>query len=156
MEATSLTHEESSHVAKLLAARAMNDGKNIIWDVTLSTPESATRRLEELLGAGYQRIEGIFVDIPIETSVSRAEDRHRRGHDHYLAGDGLGGRFLSEHVTRSQADNEFGTLNRRAFESIKDRLDYWAIYDNSVDGRPPVLIAEGGATLDNDDTRKPK
>src|SRR6185437_10220569 len=75
MEASSLVHEESSHIARMLAGRALADGKNVIWDVTLSTPKSAAHRVEELRAAGYQDIQGIFVDIPIETSVIRAIDR---------------------------------------------------------------------------------
>ena len=121
----------------------MADGKNVIWDVTLSTPKSAAHRVEELRAAGYQHIQGIFVDIPIETSVTRAVARHRRGHDRYLAGEGLGGRYVSEDIIRSQADPDYGSLNRSAFESIKRQLSYWAIYDNSVDGRQPILLEEG-------------
>ena len=144
MEASSLAHEESSHIARMLAGRALADGKNVIWDVTLATPESAAHRVGELRAAGYHDVQGIFVDIPIETSVSRAIARHRRGHDQYLAGEGLGGRYLSEDIIRSQADPDHGSINRKAFESIKHELDYWAIYDNSVDGRPPILLEQGG------------
>ncbi len=37
MEASDLVHAESSHVVKRLARRAMDDGKNIIWDITMSS-----------------------------------------------------------------------------------------------------------------------
>jgi hypothetical protein len=40
MEASDLVHEESSHIARQLALRAQGDGKNIIWDITMSTPKS--------------------------------------------------------------------------------------------------------------------
>lgn len=139
MEASGLVHEESSHIARMLAGRALADGKNVIWDVTLSTAKSAAGRVEELRAAGYQDVQGIFVDIPIETSVARAVARHRRGHDLYLAGEGLGGRYVSDDIIRSQADPDHGSANRGAFENIKHQLTYWAIYDNSVDGRPPIL-----------------
>jgi predicted ABC-type ATPase len=145
MESASLAHEESSHVARVLAIRAMADGKNIIWDVTLSSPESASGRVAELRSADYQHIDGIFVDIPIETSVERAAARHRRGHEQYLSGEGLGGRFVSEDIIRSQYDPTHGTVNRKAFESIKNDLNQWVIYDNSVEGRPPELMAEKDA-----------
>jgi len=149
MEASSLAHEESSHIARMLAGRALADGKNVIWDVTLSTPKSAAHRVEELRAAGYQHVQGIFVDIPIETSVARAVARHRHGHDRYLAGDGLGGRYLFEGIIRAQADPDHGSINRAAFESIKHQLSYWAIYDNSVDGRSPVLLEEGHRQSEN-------
>jgi len=139
METTTLAHEESSDIARGLALRAMGDGKNLIWDITLSSKRSSDR-IEELRSAGYEHIIGIFVDIPIETSIARSEARHRRGHDRYLAGDGLGGRYVPPEVIRRQWDEDFGSKNRKTFDMIKDRFDDWAIYDNSLDGRPPVLV----------------
>jgi predicted kinase len=35
MEASDLVHEESSHIAKQLALRAVPEGKNVIWDITI-------------------------------------------------------------------------------------------------------------------------
>lgn len=140
MEASGLAHEESSYIAKRLALRAYAEGKNVIWDITMSRPESAAERISELRAAGYGRIEGVFVDIPIEASVARSEARHRRGHDQYLAGEGLGGRYPPPELIRSQADEEHGSINRRAFEEAKPLMDAWVIFDNSVDDRPPIVI----------------
>lgn len=140
MEASSLAHEESSYLARQFALRALIEGKNVVWDITLSSQASASRRVDELRSAGYDRIDGIFVDIPIETSIARTEARHRRGCDLYLSGEGTGGRYVPPEVIRAQGDPEFGSINRRAFETLKDRFDHWAIYDNSVDGRAPALI----------------
>ncbi|HWF79107.1 MAG TPA: zeta toxin family protein [Streptosporangiaceae bacterium] len=140
METSSLGHEESSYLARRLALLAYAEGRNVIWDITMSRPDSATARIKELRDADYEHIEGIFVDIPIETSVARSEARHRRGHDLYLAGEGLGGRYVPAELIRSQADAEYGSINRRAFEEVKPLLDAWAIYDNSADGRPPVIV----------------
>lgn len=154
MEATTLAHEESSHIARRLALRAMAEGKNLIWDITMSS-EKSSGRVDELRSAGYEHIKGIFVDIPIETSIARSEARHRRGHDLYLAGDGLGGRYVPPEVIRGQWDEDFGTKNRKAFEMVKDRFDDWAIYDNSVDGRPPVLV-DRKAAGDGPDARQRK
>jgi predicted ABC-type ATPase len=140
MEVSGLGHEESSYIAKRLAMRAYAEGKNVIWDITMSRPESAVGRIRELRDAGYEQVDGVFVDIPVETSVDRSEARHRRGHDLYLAGQGLGGRFVPPEVIRAQADPEYGTINRKAFESAKPYLDNWVIYDNSVDGRAAVAV----------------
>jgi predicted ABC-type ATPase len=119
MESSSLAHEESSFLAKQLSMRASAEGKNIIWDITMSSPDSTQQRVDELREAGYTIIEGIFVDIPVEVSVARSEARHRRGCDLYQAGQGGGGRFVPPAVIRAQADEEFGSVNRRAFETIK-------------------------------------
>jgi predicted ABC-type ATPase len=137
MEASDLVHEESSHIAKQLALRAQADGKNLIWDITMSSRDTTEQRISELRAAGYARIEGIFVDIPVETAVTRADARHREGQDDYRIGRGAGGRFVPEEVIRAQADPEWGSLNRRTFEAVKDRFDTWARYDNSATA--PVL-----------------
>jgi predicted ABC-type ATPase len=139
METTVLAHDESSVIARRLALRAMSEGKNIIWDITLSSKDSGSGRVQELRAAGYEHIKGIFVDIPIETSLERSEARHRRGYEQYLSGDGLGGRYVPPEVIERQADKDYGTANRRTFEELKSSLDDWVIYDNSVDGQPPTL-----------------
>jgi predicted kinase len=107
MEASDLVHEESSHVAKLLAERALRDGKNIIWDITMASKSSTARRLDDLDQAGYIT-SGIFVNISVEVSTRRAEERYRHGHENYRNGRGLGGRFVPSEVVISQRDAEWG------------------------------------------------
>jgi predicted kinase len=144
MEASDLVHEESSHIAKQIALRAMPEGRNIIWDITMSSRESTERRIGDLRTAGYSRVEGIFVDIPVDVGIHRSDARHREGHDGYRAGHGLGGRFVPAEVVVAQADSDWGSGNRRTFEQIKPRLDAWLLCDNSVDGRDPLLVDSGG------------
>jgi predicted ABC-type ATPase len=117
----------------------------VIWDITMSSPASTSRRIGELRDNGYRHIEGIFVDIPVETSIARTESRHRHGHDRFLNGDGPGGRFIPADIIRSQADSEYGSINRRSFETVKSQFDRWTLYDNSVSGRDAVIIAQGSA-----------
>ena len=143
METSSLAHEESSYLARQLARRAIADGKNIIWDITMSRADSTTGRMVELRAAGYENVEGIYVDIPVDESIGRAEGRHRRDHELYLAGQSVGGRCVTPEITRRQADPEFGSINRRVFEEVKDQFDKWSVYDNSRDGGVPVLVAHG-------------
>jgi predicted kinase len=140
MEVSGLGHEESSYLAKRLALRAYAEGKNVIWDITMSRPDSAANRIRELRDAGYEQVDGVFVDIPVEASVTRSEARHRRGHDQFLAGLGLGGRCLLPEIIRGQADPQYGSVNRKAFEAAKPHFDSWVIYDNSVDGRTAVVV----------------
>jgi predicted kinase len=139
MEASDLVHEESSAIAKQLARKALADGKNVIWDITMSSRTSTEHRIDDLRSAGY-RVDGVFVDIPVETSVRRADARHREGEEDYWAGRGLGGRYVPPEVIRAQADSEWGSKNRRTFEEVSSRFDHWSRYDNSVDGRPPRLV----------------
>jgi predicted kinase len=144
MEASDLVHEESSHVAKLLAGRAMRDGKNIIWDITMSSASSTEQRLSDLDQAGYS-VKGIFVDIGIDVAVRRADTRHRQGHEDYRAGIGFGGRYVPPEVIEAQADQEWGSINRRTFEQVKSWFADWAVYDNSVTGRDPELKQAGNS-----------
>jgi len=143
MEASDLAHEESSHIAKQLALRAMADGKNIIWDITMTSADSTARRIAELRQAGYGHIEGVFVDIPVEVSVRRADARHREGHDAFRAHSGTGGRFVAAETIRERSDPDYGSLPRRTFELSKHLLDAWRAFDNSADGRAPVPIDAG-------------
>ncbi len=143
METSALAHEESSYLAKQLAQRALADGKNVIWDVTMSSSDSTLRRIGELRDSGYTRVDGIFVDIPVETSIARMEARHRRGHDRFLNGEGTGGRYVPADVIRSQAHPIYGSVNRQTFEMVKSHFDGWSVYDNSVNGRDAEVVAQG-------------
>jgi predicted ABC-type ATPase len=137
MEASDLVHEESSAIARMLGRRAMADGKNVIWDITMSSPDSALSRLDVLDAKGYST-RGIFVDITIDEAVTRADARHRAGHERYRAGIGYGGRYVPPEVIRAQTDPEWGSINRRIFEQVKSRFTDWAVYDNN--GAAPQLV----------------
>ena len=150
MEATELAHEESSHIAKRLAVRAMAEHKNVVWDITLASGRSAAERIDQLRDAGYRRVDGIFVDVPVETSMERTAERHRKGDDEYrTTGAGLGGRLILDNVIAAQADERWGSTNRRSFEQLKDRFDAWYFYDNS--GAAAVLKDQFPARADADE-----
>ncbi len=149
MEVSDLAHEESSHIAKRLAIRAMTDGKNVIWDITMSSLDSTGERIVNLRQAGYSQIDGLFVNIPIETSIQRTDSRHREGHEKWRAGSGPGGRYVPPEVIQEQEDPEWGCQNRRTFESLKNEFDSWSIYDNSIDGGTARLIDSGNRSAGN-------
>ncbi len=151
MEASDLVHEESSHIAKRLAHRAEADGKNVIWDITMSSSESTELRIDALRAADYGTVDAIFVDIPVNVSLHRADARHRQGHDEHRAGLGFGGRYVPQETILEHADDEWGSRNNKTFEDLKFRFDGWTRYDNSVDGRAPVLVE---ARQHHDDDRR--
>jgi predicted kinase len=148
MEAARLAHEESSDMAKRLAHRAQADGRNVIWDVTMSRPRTCADRIAALAAAGYGRVDAIFVDVPVGVSLGRADARHRSGHDAYRAGSGVGGRFVPPEVILAQADPTWGSVNRATFELVKHWFTGWARYDNSVDGRDATLVAGRSTRLE--------
>jgi predicted ABC-type ATPase len=143
MEASDLVHEESSYLARQIALRAQSDGKNVIWDITMSTQGSTEKRISDLRDAGYSRVDGLFVDIPVETSIQRTEARHREGHDKYRDGVGQGGRYVPPEVVERQSDPEFGSQNMRTFNSVRRNFNEWAVYDNSVNDQPAILRESG-------------
>lgn len=158
MELSALIHEESSHIAARLAARAAAEKKNVIFDITMSTKPSVVKRLDLLRHAGYEKIEGIFVDIPVETSVERALARWERGLADYLKGKGEGGRYVPPEIIRAQADEVWGSINRSVFEDVKDQFSGWRLFDNSGDAprliaskaddlAPPVRLTPSGVPL---------
>lgn len=143
MEASDLVHEESSYLARQLALRAQADGKNLIWDITMSDLQKTEKRIQGLREAGYTRIDGIFVDIPIETSLRRTEERYWADQNKWFTGQGIGGRIIPPDVILRQRDDEWGSRNRKTFEVIKQTFENWEIRDNSVDDRPAELIKHG-------------
>ena len=143
MESAGLVHEEASHIAKRLARRAEGEGRNVIWDVTLSKPDSAEKRVNSLHSRGYTQVDGVFIDIPTELSVKRADARYRAEHDLYRADGGQGGRFMSSEIICAQADQVWGSRNRANFEAVKDQFDSWSLFDNSVEGGAARLMASG-------------
>jgi hypothetical protein len=103
MDASELVHAESAWLAKRLGLRAIADGKNILWDITMASMPSIQSWLDALEAAGYS-IQGIFVDISVEESVSRVDAEHRRRHEDYRNGDGYGGRYIRPEAIRALAD----------------------------------------------------
>ena len=88
MEASDLAHENRPTSRSGLQCGAQSDGKNVLWDITMSSRASTERRIDELRSSSYTYIDAIFVDIPIETSISRADARHREGYDDWRIGRG--------------------------------------------------------------------
>jgi len=136
MEASALVHEESSHIANLLAKLAYAERKNVIWDITMSSRGSVQRRIEELRAAGYRNIRGVFVDIPLEKSVERALARHRRG-----LSTPNGGRYVPPAVIRKNASSRASSANREVFDALRRLFDAWELYDNS--GKAPRRVGHG-------------
>jgi predicted ABC-type ATPase len=139
MECSVLVHEESSWIAANLAKRAYAEGRNVIWDITMSSLESTERRIGDLRTAGYHDLTGVFVDIPAEQSVQRALGRYQAGMERYGNGVGQGGRYVPPAVIFAQRTADGQTVNRQVFETVKPRFDRWAVFDNSRDGERPIL-----------------
>lgn len=145
LERSALVHEESSRIAQMVAQKAYAERKNIIWDITMSSQPSIDSRVAAMRGAGYNDINGVFVDIPTEVSVDRAMARYRRGIDDYLDGKGNGGRYVPPRIIRAQQTGSGSTVNRESFDNSRGQFNGWSVYDNSVTGRAPQLVSNSNS-----------
>lgn len=102
LEAADLVHVEAQFLAKRLGLRALADGRNVIWDISMASQHAVESWLAAHRRAGYT-IHGIFVELSIEESVRRSEAMHRRGHDEYRQGRGYGGRYVPTEAIRALA-----------------------------------------------------
>jgi hypothetical protein len=104
MEASDLVHRESSYIARQLAMRARADGKNLIFNIQMSSLDSTKKTIDHLRAAGYASVEGIFVEAPADVSLRRVDSRHRAAEEAYRSGTGLGGRYVPPEAMASQQD----------------------------------------------------
>ena len=144
LEASALAHKESSMLADMLADRAYAERKNIIWDASMRDASKIARQMDAVAAAGYNTPQLIFVDIPVEMSVTRALARHQQGLEEWLGGaeGALGGRYVPPDVIRAQAGTRLESVNLEAFEElINSKNSTWQLFNNAGSG--PVLISEG-------------
>jgi predicted ABC-type ATPase len=158
LEASALVHEESGHIANLVAARAMADRKNLIYDITMSGKGSVQKRLDKLKAAGYNKPQGVFVDIPVEKSVESALARHRRGLEEHRQGIGHGGRYVPPAVIRQAGASEtHNSINRDVFDSLAGQFGSRRLFDRSGGGdavEVPLSGQQGETSIANAANRK--
>lgn len=90
-------HEYSNRVTDLVRAAALTAGENVIIDGTLSWEPLVGQYIDELDRAGYEGLEVVAVEAPLEVALIRAKQRWWHGRLHET----LGGRFISEQVIRA-------------------------------------------------------
>lgn len=147
MEASPIIHEEASYITNILQARLSKLGVNIIFDTTLSTTDSAERKIGRLEKHGYTRheTEGFLVDITPDTAISRTKSRYREGMDGYIASGGktIGGRYLPESLIKKQRTDDSSIYDSKNAENfVKMVEDGWIskpkVFDNN--GKKPRKI----------------
>jgi zeta toxin len=122
-------HEESSEVGNQIEDIARLKGLNIVLDGTMRSPGSLQRRVDLYRKAGY-RIEGHYMFASPKTAAQRALKRFVDGGDK--------GRFVPPEYSLSS------TTNEKSFDSVRDKMDFWEVYDNNKSDFNPVLHSEGG------------
>lgn len=146
MEVSALGYEESSYITNLLFQDCLDKGLNLIFDTTMGSHIALKAKLEPMRECDY-RIDAVFVDIQISTSLRRSQERHRHGLTDYITtGKGYGGRLLPRHAVKRQVpDNPrvSSSKNREIFNQYRD-AGWFAeahVFDNNVDGRAPQLLS---------------
>jgi hypothetical protein len=167
-EMAELVHEESSHLANLLAERVLASGKNVVFDITLGNGEKArTKYLTNGRGTGAKdlgyEVQAAFIDGDMPTSLHRAGLRHKRP-DETTGERGYSGRFVRYEHIASQAPRDPSvktsdgqrarSQNRIEYDQLAatDLFDGAFRYDNKTgelivdrDG-PDAQAPAGGAT----------
>lgn len=142
MEASSLVHQESRHVANLVSRALMRRHKNVAFDITMKGTQDTQDRLDWFAHHGYRDVHGIFVDVPTETAVERNMARHRKGLEQYRQGKGLGGRYVPSYIIRQSEYAPGKTINRATFDQLRPQFTGSQLWDNS--GAAPKLIDQTG------------
>lgn len=94
-------HQYSTQVTDVVRALALNAGENVVIDGTLSWKPLVENYIDELNRAGYEDLDVVDVEAPLEVALARVKQRWWTGRNN----NPLGGRFLSEHHIRVLYDN---------------------------------------------------
>jgi hypothetical protein len=124
-----LVHTEAQHVAKRIGLVAVNDGWNVILDVTLASRPSAESWTYALRFADYS-VTAVYAGLDAEESVRRSAAAYTRDEDEYQQGHGYGGRLLPPDAIRAL----YGPATAAARDSIR-----W------VSGAEPASVTAGSA-----------
>ena len=136
MEASSLVHEESYHLADRLLLNLANQRKNLIYDFTMKSESTTMTRIGTLNNFGYQNedIRIVFVDVPLSVSKGRAKTRYMVGLNNF----DLGGRWVPSFVADKQKakTNRFNTANAETLVTMGSKLEAEGfptpiVYDNT-------------------------
>jgi hypothetical protein len=125
LDAADLVHAEAQFLAKRLGLRAIVDGRNLIFEISMASWSAVQSWLATLRSADYT-VHGIFVDISIEESIRRCKAEYRTKHDDFSRGVGLGGRYVPSEAVRALA----------ASRLFQDRDDISSIAGNCSSSPP--------------------
>ncbi|MBV9795423.1 MAG: zeta toxin family protein [Actinobacteria bacterium] len=122
-----LVHTEAQHVAKRIGLAAVNDGWNVILDVTLASRPSAESWTYALRFSDYS-ITAVYAGLNIEESVRRSAAAYQRAEEEYRQGRGYGGRYLPPDAIRA--------LDGPAATAARDSIRW-------VSGAEPASVTAG-------------
>lgn len=92
-ELASHVHGLSTRVCDVVRSMALAAGENVIIDGTLSWRPLASHYIDELFNAGYEGVDVIDVEAPVDVALTRARGRWWEGR---LNDARMGGRFIPD------------------------------------------------------------
>lgn len=133
LESATMYQKESHEVFQRILDRAFSQRKNVAVDMTLRNPGHWDVTRSQMRAGEPPRYERtlLFVDVPVDTALDRAQSRYEAGDRYVPAG------FISGLRGRGGK-----TAPREVFDQVKNRADRWLLVDNS--GAGPQLVADGG------------
>lgn len=119
-------HAEANDILKILMRRAVQSGKNVLYDGTMTKLTRQGDFLKLFQDAGY-KVTGLFADLPIENSIMRAISRAISGSDK---------RFVDPFLILSQEGKCINT-----YKGLQHKFDDWYHYNTNVAfGENPILF----------------
>src|ERR1700761_6931830 len=122
-----LVHTEAQHVAKRIALVAVNDGWNVILDVTLASRPSAESWTYALRFSDFT-VTAVYAGLTAEESIRRSAEAYARDEAEYEQGRGYGGRYLPPDAIRA--------LDGPAATAARDSIRW-------VSGAEPASVTAG-------------
>jgi hypothetical protein len=122
-----LVHTEAQHVAKRIALVAVNDGWNVILDVTLASRPSAESWTYALRFGDYT-VTAVWSGLTAEESIRRSADAYQHAEEEFEQGRGYGGRYLPPDAIRA--------LDGPAATAARDSIRW-------VSGAEPASVTAG-------------
>jgi thymidylate kinase len=144
MELHQLAAKESNDLTNLILAAMTERGTNVIVDGTMTSLPLVQLRADTLRKDGYS-VRAVFVHVPLDTALERADARYRFDMEEYRQGRGMGGRYIpAEFETSHFADphNKKSSLAEKSYHHLRDLgvFDQWDEFDNTVAGQQPKLV----------------
>lgn len=131
-----LWHEESSDLMKAATDLARHKGLNVVLDITMQSPNTPLRRVQEFKGSGY-RVEAHYMYLPASKAAQRALYRWINPDPK----DGveqpkMTGRLVPPSIVLGMTQNE------RVFQRVAAHADKWSAYSNDVPrGQKPIKLS---------------
>ncbi|WP_059102853.1 zeta toxin family protein [Shouchella shacheensis] len=122
--AAALVHKESRDIADMLLKRLLRERSHLVYEGTMAKARKYKKLIGKLHRADYE-VHAYVVDVPVKVAKKRAIQRAKQT-----------GRTIPPHVIENTHK-----LVPRTFQTIKDSVDSYHVYDNQ-DGL--TLIATNG------------